>query len=208
MVLLIFSYTVRGYRPEITGSLERGDKSYTEFMEEAEEIKDTYDYEKVWLKYKQKLAPYEYYYIKTQYSQKDYQVEDNYNNITLNFYTNYTYYLREDLRNKWNLDFKDKDYLEKKDKSYQTYKMKCQFDYEYNDRNKYIFYLQRQWNQYKIDYGQDNVKDKFSVEWKYDVSSNLEVNTNFQLNQQKYNLISDSTNKYGKKVSIDFKYKL
>ena len=208
LILILISVTVLGYRPEITGSLETGDKSYTEFMEGTEEIMDTYDYEKVWIKYKQKFAPYEYYYIKTQYSKKDYQVEDNYNNITLNFYSNYTYYLRDHLRNKWNLDFKDKDYFEKRDKSYQTYKMKCQFDYEYDDSNKYIFYIQRQWNQYIVDYSKDNIKDKFSIEWKYDVNSNLEFSTNFQLNNQKFNRISDSTNKYGKKVSIDFKYKL
>lgn len=213
ILLIIFLFIIypqlsMGYSPEITGKLEKGDKSYTETSEEMEEeILDTYNYDQIWLRYKQKLAPYEYYYFKAQYYQKNYLEKNNYNNITLDLWSNFTYYPGSNLRNRWNFDFKDKNYYLKEDNSYQAYKLKYQIDYEYNALHKYTVYLQRQWNNYKINTVKDNTQDRFSVNWNYKISSDFEVKTNLSLDRQKFDdYFTDSTNKYGRKVSLNFKY--
>ncbi|MFW6270892.1 MAG: hypothetical protein ACOC4G_12540 [Bacillota bacterium] len=207
-VLTLTGGISQGYSPEITGNLETGDRFYTELVEEEEEeILDFYQYSKVWLRYKQQLAPYEYYYIKTQYYKKDYQDKDNYNNITLDLWTNYTFYLKPEVRNRWNFDIKDKNYYLNQDKSYQAFKIKSQFDYKYNDLHNYTLYLQRQWNEYKKNKTKDNIKDRISFDWKYKINSSLELKTNISMDQQKYGILAESSNKYGKKMSLNFKYK-
>ncbi len=200
----------KDYRPVLSGDLEFGDRLYTDVLEEdeEEEILDQYYYKRYWLKYKQKLTPDDYYYLKLQYYRKEYEEKCNYDNITLNLWGNYTYSLNEKLKNRWKINIKDKDYNQNSDKSYQSLRLKYQIDYDFDSRNDYTIYLQRQWNKYIIRDVNDNVRDKISFNWDYDVNKRLNIDTTLQMEQQLYDYPSETSNKYGKKISVGFKYKL
>lgn len=197
-----------GYRPELSGDLEIGDRLYTNILEpEEEEILDQYYYKRYWLKYKQKLTPDDYYYFKVQYYKKQYEEKQDYDNITLNLWGNYTYSLSEKLKNRWKINVKDKDY-KIADKSYRSFRLKYQFDYELNSRHDYTVYLQRQWENYSLTNINDNIQDKVSFNWDCDLSQRLSIDTTLQFKQQLYDYPSERSNKYGKEISVGFKYKL
>lgn len=198
------------YPPELSGNLEVGDRLYTDFEEDAEEeeIIDKYWYRRSWLRYRQKLSPTDYYYVKGQYYKKNYIEESSYDNTSLDFWANYTHQLDDSLRNQYLLTLRDKDYFNKTSKSYQLARLKYQLDYEYNDRHDYTIYLQRQWQDYINQSSNDNIYDRLSLSWDYEVNEDFELNTNLQFNREKYLNISESSNKYGQKLSVGFKWKL
>lgn len=96
-ISMLFIVTIQAvaveYKPEISGNFENGNKAYIDVFEledefsdditEVEEEIDTYQYNKVWLRFKQKLNKSDYYYIKAQYNNREYQERINYNNIAL-----------------------------------------------------------------------------------------------------------------------------
>jgi hypothetical protein len=219
LFLLIYLFTylfsvadAAKYRPELSGNFETGDRTYSELLEEAEEVLDFYTYDRYWLKYKQKLSSSDYYFLKMQYYRKDYDEQLNYNNITLDIWANYTYKINSKLRNRWELSYKDKDYFINSLKSYYGLKIKYQFDYNYNEKHDYTIYLQRQWNDYinnnSNDNSNDNTSDKLSINWNYKVNSDLDLTSTMQMDRQLYSNISDCSNKMGHKLSVGFKYKL
>lgn len=200
------------YRPELSGSLETGNKLYTDVEDEDynEEIDDRYSYRRCWLKYKQNLAYLEYYYVKLEYNQKEYLHKDNYDNITTSLWGNYTYKINDRLRNRWETNIKDKNYNYPSSgyKSYRTYRIKYQLFYDYSEKSDWDMYFQKQWNDYLYREGNDSTIDKLNVGWDYDVNEKLDVGTTFHLERQLYDYLSESTNKYESKVAVDFKYKL
>ncbi len=197
------------YKPVISGKFDSGERLYIDLDEkENEEINDKYHYNKFWLNYKQKLSTAEYYYFKFQYYKKEYILSDTYNNIGLDLWGNYTYLLNDKTRNRWKINIKDKDYFSNQDKSYNSYKLDYELDYDYNRRNDYGLVLQRQWNDFWEVDSKDYIRDKIKLEWDYDYSDDFKINTTLQYERQIYNLPSDSSNKYGKQISIGFDYKL
>ncbi len=197
------------YRPVLSGDLEIGDRLYTDILaEDREEILDQYYYRRYWLKYKQKLTPGDYYYVKLQYYRKEYKEQQNYDHIALNLWGNYTYSLNKRLKNRWKINIKDKDYNFNTEKSYHSLRLKYQLDYDFNSRHDYTVYLQRQWNNYIFRETNDNIRDSLSFNWDFNINERLDIDTTLQLEQQLYDYPSESSNKYGKKVSIGFKYEL
>lgn len=207
---LLYSFEAAGYDPVLTGKLESGDRLYTDFIEEDEfeEINDKYYYNKLWFNYKQKLTTSDYYYFKFQYYNKDYLLSDTFNNTTLDFWTNYTYMLNDKTRNRYKLNIKDKDYYSNEDSSYRAYRLDYELDYDYDNKNEYSLGLQRQWNNYKILETKDSIRDKINLEWDHEYSDNLSITTNFQYEQEIHDSFSTTTNKYGKRLSLSFKYAL
>jgi len=210
LVLSIFKVGAADYNPVITAKLESGDRLYTDFIEEDEfeEINDKYYYNKFWLNYKQKISSSDYYYFKFQYYNKDYLLSDTYNNTTLDFWTNYTYMLNDKTRNRYKLNIKDKDYYSNEDSSYSSYRLDYELDYDYDEKNDYSLGLQRQWNKYKVLEIKDSIRDKIKLEWDYEYSDDFSIKTTFQYEQEVHDSFSTTTNKYGKQLSLSFKYDL
>lgn len=213
MLCFLFSSThslAADYPPELSGNFETGDRLYTDLEEgdEEEEIIDKYWYRRYWLRYRQKLSTTDYYYFKGQYYEKNYIEKKNYDNISLDFWANYTHQLNDSLRNLCLLTLRDKDYFNNNSNSYQLARLKYQLDYKYNEEHDYTFYLQRQWQDYINDDSKDNIYDRLSLSWDYDVNDNFKLNTNLQFDREEYLNISDSSNKYGKKFSVGFKWEL
>ncbi len=199
----------KDYQPEITGSFESGDKIYTDPGDFAEEeIVDYYRYDKEWLKYKQKLDVGEYYYLKFQRQERIYDHSETYDNLSLETEGNYTFYLREDLRNRFKFMFRDKDYLSAAYKSYQVQRIQYTLQYEYSDFHDYELSLQKQWTDYEQSPEKDYTSDRISINWGWQVNEDLSLDTKFQIERQINDLQSESTDKYGRKIALKFKYDL
>lgn len=209
VILFCCGQSQAAYNPVISGNFESGDRLYTDLFDEGtEEMIDKYYYKRFWLKYKKKLSTAEYYYLKLQYYKKNYKKSDTYNNIGLDLWGNYTHLISDKLRGRWKINIKDKDYYTNQTKSYQAYRLKYELDYDYSDSQDYGIYIQRQWNDFLNLDTKDYFRDKINIEWDYDYSDKLEINTAFQYQRQIYNSFSESSNKYGKEISIGFKYEL
>ncbi len=203
------------YRPEISGDCEIGNKTYIDVFElqdeeiaEDEEVTDTYQYKKLWLRFKQKLNKSNYYYIKVQYNNKEYQEKINYNNTALDLWTNYTFQINEELDNKIMLDYRNKDYKNNDNNTYNQIRLKYQLDYQINDKNDCTLFLQRQWKDYPTGNEKDNVYDRITLSWDRDINDNLTINSKVQFDQTKFNPVSESTDKNGEKINIGFKWQL
>lgn len=227
-LILVLSIESFAYSPEISGNYEVGDRTYIdifkieaddeEFDEDewdpdldteiVEEIIDQYRYDKLWLRYKQKLSTSDYYYIKGQYNSKEYQKKINYNNLSLDIWTNYTFRINEQLRNKVMIDLRNKDYQNKENNSYNQIRLKYQLDYKVDESNDFTLYLQRQWKDYPKNEGKDNLYDRISFSWDWDVKDNLTVNSKIQYDWTSFKPISNSSNKNSRKYNIGFKWKI
>lgn len=205
------------YSPVISGDYELGERTYIDIFdlenesdldEETEEIIDTYTYNKLWLRFKQKLNKEDYYYLKIQYNNKEYQEKKNYNNIALDLWTNYTFRINDYLDNKVMVDYRDKDYQYNNDNTYQQIRLKYQLDYKLNARNEYSLYLQRKWKDYPNNEDKDNTYDRVSVSWDWDLSDKLTINSKIQFDWTEYKPISESSNKDSKKFNVGFKLEL
>jgi len=214
LFIAVFSFNslkaqAKDYQPELTGSFESGDKIYTDPGEFAEEeIIDYYRYDKEWLKYKQQLDVGEYYYLKFQRQERIYEKSETYDNLSLETEGNYTFYLREDLRNRFKILFRDKDYLSAAYKSYQVRRVQYTLQYEYSDFHDYELSLQKQWTDYKESPDKDYTSDRISLNWGWQVSDDLSLDTKFQVERQINDFHSESTDKYGRKIAFKFKYDL
>lgn len=217
LIFLLRGIYAEDYSPELSGDYEVGDKLYIDvFTEEdkeneegteLEEIVDSYFYKKLWLRYKQKLNKSDYYYIKVQYYDKEYQEKINYNNTAVDLWTNYTFEINEGLDNKVSLNYRDKDYR-KKNNTYQQIRLKYQVDYQINQKNDCSLYLQRQWKDYHVGNNKDNIYDRISLSWDWDVSSEFTLSSSLKLDKSRFKPISDSTDKSGRKFNIGFKWEL
>ncbi len=203
------------YRPEISGDYEIGNKTYIDVFEledegitEDEQLIDSYLYKKIWLRFKQKLDKSDYYYIKVQYNNKDYQEKINYNSTALDLWTNYTFKINKQLKNKVMLDYRNKRYDNKTDNTYNQIRLKYQLDHQINEENDCTLYLQRQWKDYPAGDDKDNVYDRISLSWDRDINDNLTISSKVQFDQTKFNPVSESTDKNGRKFNIGFKWKL
>ncbi|MDI3547037.1 MAG: hypothetical protein PWR10_689 [Halanaerobiales bacterium] len=212
--LILFSVHIsvlaKDYRPELSGDFEIGDRIYSDPLNEddGEDILDRYWYKRFWLKYKQKLSSSDYYYLKVQYYKKDYQEETIYNNTSIDLWGNYTYQLTKRLKNRWLLNLRHKDYSNNSDNTYRMARLGYQLDYKYNQRHDYTVYLQRQWENYLNDSSKDNLYDRISLGWDFEVTENFELNTSLQLDREVFNESSASSNKTGKKFGVGFKWQL
>jgi hypothetical protein len=221
-ILLIFSaltltgfyaapVAAKDYRPEISGSFESGDRLYTDpgdLEENEDNIVDYYQYNKQWLRYKQKLAVGEYYYLKAQRQQRIYEQSQTYDNLNLEVEGNYTFYLTEKLRNRFKLLLRDKDYLEAETKDYQLARVQYTLQYDLNEKHDYEILFQRQWTEYKISPEDDYRLNRVSLKWGWKFSENLDLDTKLQFDQQINTKNSGRTDKSGRKISLKFKYKL
>lgn len=202
------------YRPVLSGNFKMGDKRYDEVLLEEddddliEEIVDRYNYEKFWLKYKQKLSTTDYYYFKGQYYKKGYDDRKNYNNTSFDLQGNYTYQLTDKLRNRWLLTLRDKEYQENDNSTYQMLRLNYQLDYKYNQKNKYSLLLQRQVEDYINDNSKDNIYDRVSVNWDYKIREDFTLNSRIQFNREVYKNLSECTNKYGREFGVGFSWEL
>lgn len=215
------------YSPEISGNFERGERSYIdiylleeeldgevddtdELIEEElqEELIDKYYYDRIWLRYKQQLNRSDYYYIKAQYYNKEYQERLSYNNITWDLWTNYTFRLSEQLRNKIMLDLKKKDYYDNEKNTYNQIRLKYQLDLEIDERNDCSLFMQRQWKDYPHNEAKDNLYDRVSISWKCDITDNFKLNTGIQYDKNFFKPISESSDKESRKFNIGFEWKL
>lgn len=201
----------KAYRPEISGSFESGDRLYTDpgELEEDEPI-DYYRYDKQWLKYKQKLAVGEYYYLKFLRQEKVYDQSENYNSLNLESEANYTFYLSEKIRNRFKLLVRDKDYtLKKYDyKDYQLARLQYTLQYEHSKIHDYELILQRQWTEYRLSSDDDYQRDRIALKWGWKLTENLDLNTKIQYDWQRNEKESGRSDKDGRKISLNFKYKL
>jgi len=207
---LVLSFACSAVDGTISGKLESGDKSYTDLSGKygEEELLDRYFYRRYWLKYKQKLEDGDYYYLKVQYYRKEYENETDYDNLSLKLDGNYTFYPGEKVRNKLIMTLKNKDYFHALYRSYNALKLKYQVDYDYSQESDYTIYLQRQWNNCLNHNYNDNIKDRLSVKWEYELNDNFDINTTYQVEEQLYRATSERSNKYSQKVSLGFKYDL
>jgi len=216
------------YRPEISGNYEHGERSYIDVFlieedeesgdeldeigeepgEELEELIDKYYYDRFWLRYRRQLNRSDYYYIKIQYYKKEYQEALNYNNITWDLWTNYTFRLTEQLRNKIMMDLRKKDYYDNEKNTYKQLRLKYQLDFDIDERNDCSIFLQRQWKDYPNNEAKDNLYDRFSISWNYKVSPKLKVSTGLVFDRNSFKPISESSNKESRKFSIGFNWKL
>jgi len=80
--------------------------------------------------------------------------------------------------------------------------------YEHSDFHDYELSLQKQWTDYKESPEKDYTSDRISVNWGWQVSNDLSLDTKFQIERQINDLQSESTDKYGRKISLKFKYDL
>lgn len=214
--ILLFTgiITAKEYGPVLSGNFNVGDKRYNEVLLEedddilTEEIVDRYNYQKFWLKYKQKLSTTDYYYFKGQYYKKRYEERKNYNNISFDFQGNYTYQLTDKLRNRWLLNLRDKEYQKNNNSTYQMIRLNYQLDYKYNQKNKYSLVLQRQLEDYLNDSSKDNIYDKISVNWDYKLREGFTLNSKIQFNREAYKNLSERTNKYGREFGVGFSWEL
>lgn len=199
------------YRPEISGSFESGDRLYTDPGEiDEHEPNDYYRYDKQWLKYRQKLAVGEYYYLKVLRQEKIYDQSENYNSLNLETEGNYTFHLTEKLRNRFKLLLRDKDYLidQYNDKDYQLARLQYTLQYKKNKIHDYQLILQRQWTSYQENSSNDYTKDRIAVKWGWKMTENLALDTKLQYDWQRNDHKSKRTDKDGRKISLKFKYKL
>lgn len=207
------TFAARG-EAEITGSIENGTKRNIDLeIDDGKKIKELDDrnfYNLCWVKYKKELESGDYYYIKLEYYKNKYMDKTYYNNKTLNIWGVYSWEINKRLTNKYEVNFKDKNYYieDYEYKSYLGAKLKCEFDYELNDRHEYSAYIQRYWEDNKTTDDRDNVSDTLSVTWDYEVNSKTELTTNIKLWQEEHPWESSSTNKYEKTMSVGFEYEL
>lgn len=213
IILSLFSTqtAAKSYQPEISGSFESGDKLYTDpgiLEDDEDEIVDYYRYDKQWLRYRQQLAVGEYYYFKVQRQQRIYEHSQTYDNLNLETEANYTFYLTENLRNRFKLLLRDKDYLEAAAKDYQLARLQYTLQYDLNEKHDYELILQRQWTEYDISAGDDYNLNRISLKWGWAVNERLALDTKIQFDQQLNDQNSGRTDKNGRKISLKFKYKL
>ena len=208
-----------GYRPELSGDLEIGDRYYTEItLEEftpdeedyisSEDLLDYYYYTKFWLRYRQQLSRDDYYYIKGQYYEKEYENKTGYNNQSIDLWGNYTYRLTEKARNRWEVNLRNKEYYNNESSSYNLLRIKYQFFYKHDDQQTYTAYYQRQWQDYIIKTLKDNICDRVSLSLDYKLNQRCDLNSSIQFDRELFEKGSASSNKYGKKFKIGFKLKL
>lgn len=214
LILLSFFSTqtlARKYQPEISGSFENGEKLYTDpgIIDEAEDdIVDFYQYDKQWLRYRQQLAVGEYYYFKFQRQQRIYEHSETYDNLNLETEANYTFYLRERLRNRFKILLRDKDYLKGARKDYQLARIQYTLQYDLTEKHDYELIFQRQWTDYSISPEDNYQLNRISFKWGWDFSEKLDLDTKIQFDQQINEQGSSKTDKSGRKISLNFKYKL
>lgn len=211
------SIRAKTYRPELSGDYEIGERTYTDLYElnngedeteTEEDVIDYYLYRKMWLKYRQKLNTSDYYYFKVQYNRKDYQEKESYNSISLDLWTNYSFKINDRLKNKFMFDFRNKEYIVNAENTYNQIRLKYQLDCKIDEKNDCSIYVQRQWKDFLINNNKDNIYDRLSLSWDWDVNDNLTVNSNIQLDNTSFKPISDSTNKEGRKFNVGFKWKM
>jgi hypothetical protein len=201
----------KNYRPEISGSFESGDKLYTDpgDLDEDDPL-DYYRYDKQWLKYKQKLAVGEYYYLKIQRQQRIYENSIGYNNLNLETEGNYTFYLTERLRNRFKLLLRDKDYIESgyENKDYRLARLQYTLQFDYNQVHSYQLILQKQWTNYQHNHAHDYQRNRIALKWDWELSADFEVDTKLQYDWQRNDSSSKISNKDGRKIAVSFKYKI
>jgi len=218
LVLVILSFLfltpsvlAKKYQPEISGSIENGDRLYTDPGNwENDEPLDYYRYDKQWLKYKQKLAVGEYYYLKIQRQERIYDQSQSYNSLNLETEGNYTFYLTEKLRNRFKLLLRDKDYLEKDydDKDYQLARLQYTLQYKKNEIHNYELILQKQWTEYELSPDSNYQRERIALKWGWQLSQNLKLDSKIQYDWQRNDNDSNRSDKDGRKISLNFKYKL
>ena len=211
-ILLFFTQRVlaRSYQPVISGSLESGDRLYTDPGDDGEDPVDYYSYDKMWIRYRQQLAVGEYYYLKFQRQQRIYEHSDSYDNLTREAEANYTFYLSEKLRNRIVFLLRDKDYLvpDYDYKSYQLYRIQYTLQYDLTDKHDWEVILQRQQNKYDLVLNKDYYLDRLGFNWSWDINDNLRIQSRFQVDRQLNQEGSDSTDKYGRRFTLNFRYRI
>jgi hypothetical protein len=216
LVLLTFSILTssalaKKYQPEISGSIENGDRLYTNPGDwKNDDPLDYYRYDKQWLKYKQKLAVGEYYYLKVQRQERIYDQSQSYNSLNLETEGNYTFYLTEKLRNRFKVLVRDKDYVEDQYdyKDYQLARLQYTLQYEHNDFHDYQLIFQKQWTEYETSPESDYERERIALKWGWQVNQDFQVDTKIQYDWQRNDNDSNRSNKDGRKISLNFKYKL
>lgn len=213
LVLIFYAKPIsaRDYKPEITGSIESGDRLYTDPGElEEDEPLDYYRYDKQWLKYRQKINVGEYYYLKIQRQEKIYDQSQSYNSLNLETEGNYTFYLKENLRNRFKLLLRDKDYKESgyDYKDYQLARLQYTLQYEHSDFHDYELILQRQWTEYLISSENNYKRDRIAVKWGWKITDDFEIDTKLQYDWQRNDKNSNRSDKDGRKLALKFKYKM
>lgn len=211
LFILSFSSFAQAYQPEISGSMESGDRLYTDPGDwEDDDPLDYYRYDKLWLKYKQKLAVGEYYYFKVQRQEKIYEQSQSYNSLNFETEGNYTFYLSEKLRNRFKVLWRDKDYLEAEyaKKDYELTRLQYTLQYKLNPVHSYELILQKQWTDYDLDSDSDYQRDRIALKWGWKVNPDLKVDTKIQYDWQRNDNNSARSDKDGRKIALKFKYKL
>lgn len=211
LLILSLSSFAKAYQPEISGSMESGDRVYTEPGNwEDDDPLDYYRYDKLWLKYKQKLAVGEYYYFKVQRQEKIYDQSQSYNSLNFETEANYTFYLTEKLRNRFKVLWRDKDYLEAEyaTKDYELTRLQYTLQYKLNPIHSYQLILQKQWTNYELDSDSDYQRDRIALKWGWKVNPDLKLDTKIQYDWQRNDNNSGRSDKDGRKIAVKFKYKL
>lgn len=211
LLILSLSSFAKAYQPEISGSMESGDRLYTEPGNwEDDDPLDYYRYDKLWLKYKQKLAVGEYYYFKVQRQEKIYDQSQSYNSLNFETEANYTFYLTEKLRNRFKVLWRDKDYLEAEyaKKDYELTRLQYTLQYKLNPIHSYQLILQKQWTNYELDSDSDYQRDRVALKWGWKVNPDLKLDTKIQYDWQRNDNNSGRSDKDGRKIAVKFKYKL
>ncbi|MEJ6950145.1 hypothetical protein [Natronospora cellulosivora (SeqCode)] len=217
LIMIIFSIPLVAYGIEISGNFERGERTDFDVEEiiddydnytEIEELSDYFYYNRLWLRLRQQLSRSDYYFIRVQYNAREYQEKTNFDNITYDLWSNYTFRLNDSLRNRFNLDLRYKDYYNNYDNTYYQYRLVYQLDYKYNEFHDYTLYLQRRWKEFTERSDKNSVYDRVSLSWRWRATDSLTITSRINLDREEFEAESTSTNKYGRRFNLGFRWRL
>ncbi|MFW6035938.1 MAG: hypothetical protein ACOCRZ_06760 [Halothermotrichaceae bacterium] len=214
-ILILLSVPIYAveYKPELSGNYENGERVYEDVSLLDDDSIETkidkiYYFNNIWLKYRQKLSPSDYYYIKATFYDKDYKESDENDYKKIELEGNYTFKINEKLKSKLVLSHKNMDYFKKPESKYKQIGVDCKLTYDHNEYNQYIAAYNKDWKNYPHDETENKRTDLVSLDWKHDVNENLKINTGFDYKQELFKVECGKTNKYQKRLNIGFKLKL
>ena len=209
ILLVLFISLTASADFELSGKLEQGVNTYISNQDSLDgNVVDLYNYDNVWFKLKNNLDYPNYYYFKVNYYEKLYESENSYDNQKIDLTGNYTKEFNDRYRNKFKFGIKNIDYLNNPDNTYSAYTFNYQFRHEFNDKNQYTIDLKTRDYKYLYDRTKDYNVNTYKVNWKRDVSDKFEVEFGYQVKEKKHFYNTESNDKVGHKISVDFNFDL
>lgn len=190
------------YKPLISGNYQQGERWFT--LEEGSG--DDYYFRQAWLKYKQKLSPKSYYYFRVRFYENDYQNKDQYDSLTYDFSTNFTYQILQSLRVKTDLRLRNKAYRLAEEKDYHELASDLTLTFK-SDPNRFSCTLGVQREFYPLS-DRDNLAGKVGLRWERELNKGLSIYTQLKFNGQIYYVPGTLADRFRQAISLGFDYQL